>query len=218
MTTVLIVEDHQVVATGLSLGLRAEGYETVSVSGHRSAVADAVRDHDPEVVLLDLYLEDGLLGVDLIPLLDPESRKILVLTAATDDLLLATALEAGAHDVLHKTTPFPELLADLEAVMTGGSNKIENRRQEVLGRARRVRENEERRLVPFDGLTPREQEVLGMLMDGMQAAVIAEESFVSLATVRSQIRAILTKLGVSSQLAAVSLAIRAGWRPGVPPS
>ena len=124
----------------------------------------------------------------------------------------------GAHDVLHKTTPFPELLADLEAVMTGGSNKIENRRQEVLGRARRVRENEERRLVPFDGLTPREQEVLGMLMDGMQAAVIAEESFVSLATVRSQIRAILTKLGVSSQLAAVSLAIRAGWRPGVPPS
>ncbi len=53
-----------------------------------------------------------------------------------------------------------------------------------------------------------------MLVDGVRAADIAEASYVSLSTVRSQIRSILAKLGVGSQLTAVSLAIKAGWAPG----
>ena len=137
-----------------------------------------------------------------------------MLTASTDPLLLASALEAGAHDVLPKTAPFPRLLAGIQQVLGGGSPDVENRRQDILRDARAARMEADRRLAPFLALTPREQEVLGMLMDGLQAAAIAEASYVSLATVRSQIRSILTKLGVSSQLAAVSMAIQAGWTPG----
>ncbi|HXW80901.1 MAG TPA: helix-turn-helix transcriptional regulator [Acidimicrobiales bacterium] len=66
----------------------------------------------------------------------------------------------------------------------------------------------------FDRLTPREQEVLSALMRGDTARDICKHSFVAMPTVRSQIRSILTKLGVSSQLAAVVLAYRSGW-PGV---
>ncbi len=66
------------------------------------------------------------------------------------------------------------------------------------------------------GLTPREQEVLRDLMDGRSAEAIARASYVSLATVRSQIRAVLQKLAVNSQLAAVAKARQAGWRPTSP--
>ncbi len=64
---------------------------------------------------------------------------------------------------------------------------------------------------PFAQLTPREQQVLLALMRGTSALEISKESYVSLPTVRSQIRSILLKLHVSSQLAAVALAYRSGW-------
>ncbi|HXP98899.1 MAG TPA: LuxR C-terminal-related transcriptional regulator [Solirubrobacteraceae bacterium] len=65
----------------------------------------------------------------------------------------------------------------------------------------------------FAILTPREQRVLAELMEGHTADQIAKESWVSVSTVRSQIKSILHKLGVNSQLAAVAMAWRAGWRP-----
>ena len=63
----------------------------------------------------------------------------------------------------------------------------------------------------FDRLSARERQVLSALMRGETARDISRQSFVSLPTVRSQIRSILIKLGVSSQLAAVVLAYRSGW-------
>jgi DNA-binding NarL/FixJ family response regulator len=63
----------------------------------------------------------------------------------------------------------------------------------------------------FDRLTRREEEVLSSLMRGAKAREICAQSFVSMPTVRSQIRSILTKLGVTSQLAAVALAYQNGW-------
>ncbi len=71
---------------------------------------------------------------------------------------------------------------------------------------------------PFQLLTRREQQVLAALMRGCSAREISKEAYVSLPTVRSHIRSILSKLGVSSQLGAVTLAYRSGW-PGnfVPP-
>ena len=73
----------------------------------------------------------------------------------------------------------------------------------------------------FDFLTEREQVVLAELMEGHSAVEIANAAFVSISTVRSQIKAIRNKLGVNSQLAAVAMARRAGWslntRPGNSP-
>ena len=66
-------------------------------------------------------------------------------------------------------------------------------------------------LARFGTLSVRESEVLEELMSGKSAADIATESYVSIATIRSQIKAILRKLGVNSQLAAVVLAYQVGW-------
>jgi DNA-binding NarL/FixJ family response regulator len=69
----------------------------------------------------------------------------------------------------------------------------------------------------LDLLTVREAEVLGLLMTGLAVRDIADASVVSEATVRSQVKSILSKLEVSSQLAAVGLAHRVGWTaPGIP--
>ncbi|MGH9055096.1 MAG: response regulator transcription factor [Acidimicrobiales bacterium] len=68
-------------------------------------------------------------------------------------------------------------------------------------------------LVPFRALSVREQFVLGWLMEGLSADMIARRSWVSVSTVRSHIKSILRKLDVTSQLAAVALAYRVGWRP-----
>jgi DNA-binding NarL/FixJ family response regulator len=65
----------------------------------------------------------------------------------------------------------------------------------------------------FEHLSRREQEVLWALMHGVSAREIAKQSYVALPTVRSQIRAVLSKLGVSSQLAAVALAYQCNWSP-----
>lgn len=66
-------------------------------------------------------------------------------------------------------------------------------------------------MAPFEGLSARERDVLRQIVDGQQAAAIAKASYVSLATVRTQIRSILMKLDVTSQVAAVALARQGGW-------
>lgn len=72
----------------------------------------------------------------------------------------------------------------------------------------------EDRLAPFQRLSRRESEVLAGLLEGWNTEMIAEAAFVSVATVRTQIRSLMQKLGVHSQLAAVAAARRAGWTPG----
>jgi DNA-binding NarL/FixJ family response regulator len=86
-------------------------------------------------------------------------------------------------------------------------------REELLAELCARRQAEQTRLAPFEQLSPREQAVLADLMDGCSAEEIAEVAFVSTTTVRSQIHAVLTKLAVHSQAAAIARGYRAGWRP-----
>jgi two-component system nitrate/nitrite response regulator NarL len=213
MTRILIIEDHRLVAQGLVLGLGAEGFEVRSTEGQPSALAALLAEFSPEVVLLDIYLGEGRSGISLLPLLRAPERAVMVLTGETDPLILARALQAGANTVLGKSAPFSQLLTEIRAVAQGKWASANQRRQEVLNQARIAQQQRFRELAPFSTLTPREEEILALLLQGVRAADIAERSYVSLSTVRSQIRSILAKLGVSSQLSAVSLAVSAGWTP-----
>lgn len=214
MTRVLVIEDHPLVAEGLRLGLEAEGFEVRCTDGDPAALPSLLAAFPVDVVLLDIYLANGRSGIDLIAALREPGRSVLVLTGETDPEVLARALGAGADAVLDKTTPFPRLIREITTIPTGRSVEAANRRAEVLHAARLIDEQRAHRLAPFAVLTHREEQVLAMLIDGVQAADIAARSFVSLSTIRSQIRSILTKLGVGSQLTAVSMAIKAGWAPG----
>jgi len=218
-TTVLIVDDHALLARSLAGGLRDEGFDAHVVDGLDGAgtattVLDAVRRVDADIVLLDLMLF-GAVG-DGLPLIEPlvaGGARVIVLTGATDDALLGACLEAGATGIVSKSSSLDVLLDQLVRAARGVEPLPVATRQELLGTLRRRRAADRARLEPFGRLTPRERAVLGALMDGASPQAIASSSVVSIATVRSQIRSILEKLGVHSQGAAVAMAHRAGWSP-----
>jgi DNA-binding NarL/FixJ family response regulator len=211
----LIVEDHELLAGTMAMALRQKGLEVHAVAGPTSAaVVETARRLAPVLVLLDLELGPPLgSGLDLVrPLVEAGGRVVMV-TGVTDRARLGACIEAGAAGLVSKTAGFSVLVDAVERGAHGTALLGENERQALLGEARRHRRADRERLAPFDALTPREQAVLGGLLAGESADTIAGRSYVSLATVRSHIRAILQKLGVKSQLAAVALARDAEWCP-----
>jgi DNA-binding NarL/FixJ family response regulator len=212
---VLIVEDHGLLAESLLLALRAEGLDAERVAPVTiDGILSEAQRLSPTVVLLDLDLggEIGSSG-GRIPPLQELGAQVVMVTGITDPARLAECLEAGATGLIDKTTSFDQLVDSVREVAELGTIVSPTRREALLAELRRQRRDDQRRREPFERLTPREREVLAALMDGKPAEVIATESFVSLATVRSQIRTILLKLGVNSQLTAVALARRNGWTP-----
>jgi DNA-binding NarL/FixJ family response regulator len=209
----LIVDDHGVLADGLAMALQAEGLPAeVHVPQSPESVMEAVRTRQPHLVLLDLDLgmERGS-GVDLVEPLRTLGPRVLVLTGSTDRIVHARCLEAGAVGVASKADPFDQLLDAIRRAARGEPAMGRRRREELLEELRRDRAVRSERLAPFERLTPKEASVLLALAEGRSADEIARSSYVSLPTVRTQIRGILVKLGVGSQLAAVGMAIDRGW-------
>ncbi|MGY1663362.1 LuxR C-terminal-related transcriptional regulator [Geodermatophilus sp. SYSU D00705] len=214
---VLLVDDHSLFAQSIEIGLRAAGHSAVRVPP-RSAdeIERACAASAPATVLLDLRLGNGeddvpIDGLDLVGPLSSAGCRVVVVTGETGDHTWGTAVERGAVTVLPKDTDLADLLEVVAAVREGRPVLSEGRRQDLLAAARRGRAEESARLAPFRQLSAREAEVLRCLASGMPAATIAATAHVSEATVRTQIRAVLTKLEVTSQLQAVALARRSGW-------
>lgn len=208
----MVVEDHGLLAQSLHVALTAEGMAVhVPPLEHAEILAAAEREK-PVVVLLDLDL--GPLGGDGSALIEPLSlsgARVVVVSGTVDRVRLAGCLESGAYGLLSKAVPLEELVDTVRRAASGEAVVTDASRQLLLSELRAARNARRQELAPLESLSPREQQVLTALMDGRSAAEIARDSVVSEATVRTQIRSILTKLGVRSQLAAVSLARRANW-------
>ena len=211
---VLIVEDHAVLADGLASAFEDEGLCVSVVCGPSpEAIVAAAVEARADVVVLDLML-GGAIGLSL-PLIAPlraAGVEVLVLTGVTDTALLGETIEAGACGVVSKTSSFEVVLERVLQAARHERGMALAERERLLSELRARREDERARLADFENLTPREQAVLAELMEGSSADEIAETSFVSTATVRSQIRGVLAKLSVHSQVAAIARAHRAGWR------
>ncbi|SEO41319.1 DNA-binding response regulator, NarL/FixJ family, contains REC and HTH domains [Trujillonella endophytica] len=213
----LLVDDHSLFAQALQLGLAAAGLPADRVLPSSSAaVVAACAAAAPATVLLDLRLgfdPDGepIDGLDLVGPVTAAGCRVVVVTGEVGDDVWGTAVERGAVTVVAKETALDDLVPLVRAVHAGERVLGEGRRQDLLAAARRARADEDARLAPFRSLTPREDEVLRCMAEGLPAATIASTAHVSEATVRTQIRAVLSKLQVSSQLQAVALARQAGW-------
>jgi two-component system nitrate/nitrite response regulator NarL len=218
LTRVAIVEDHELFAEALDAAMTLEGHDVHRVMIDQEQVnsprlLQTVLRLQPKIVLLDLDLGETGNGARLVEPLTRAGIAVVVVTGSTDRARWGECLRYGARTVLPKTTPLNSLLATIR----------------LIGESRAVLDREEReRLVVFyyaergriqglrgrlEQLTAREREVLAHLMNGHPVREIARRSFVSEATVRTQVKSILAKLEVSSQLAAVGAAHQASWRP-----
>lgn len=211
--SVLIVEDDALIAQAVRSALRAAGLEAEACRATSSdRIVEEVRSTRAPVVLLDV-LHSGCGGgvPELVRSLRALGSEVLAFTDSTDRLLLGAVVEAGASDVVSPLAPTHELVDAVRHGLRGESRLGVSYRQVVLQQLCRERAEQQARLAPFLSLTRREAVVLAEMMEGHAAEAIATTCFVSVPTVRTQIRGILTKLGVKSQLAAVARAYRAGW-------
>ena len=215
---VLIIDDHALLSEALAAAFRERGYgdvDVVPLADDRRLVAE-VAGRQPDVVLLDLHLGPERLATSLIGPLLAIPTTVVLITASRDPLLLGACIESGASGIVDKAQPFDELAAMVEAASRGAPVLSGAARDVLLSEMRDRQRARRATLAPFESLTPREQAVLNGLCHGRTADEIATESDVALSTVRTHIRAILSKLHVKTQLAAVAAARRAGWEPGDP--
>lgn len=211
VTRVLVVDDHEVLATSLAHVLDAEpDLVTVGVAGSLERARALIPTCAPDVILLDHRLPDGD-GADAIGelLALRPSAQVVMLTASAADHVLVKALEAGASGFVSKTRSLAELTSAVRAAAAGEaviSPELLARLLPRLHRSGRPRAND---------LTEREREVLGLLSGGLSNAAIAAELTVSVHTVRNHIANLSAKLGAHSKLEALSIAVRDGLLPGV---
>jgi DNA-binding NarL/FixJ family response regulator len=209
---IAIVEDHELLADSLAFALSGGGFEPVVIRPtSEREVLHRVFELAPRVVLLDVHLGEMGSGLELIEPLRALKVDVICVTGEASRAVWGACIESGAAGIVSKAVPFDELVERISAVLAGEAAISATEREALLYAVRKHRNDERVRLEPFQRLTVRECEVLHELMEGLPAETIAERAYVSLTTVRSHIRAILQKLGVTSQLAAVTMAVRANW-------
>jgi DNA-binding NarL/FixJ family response regulator len=197
-TRVLIVEDHRVVAEGLAALINDQA--DMKVVGNVGTVADCVAaatELNPDVVLLDFRLPDGL-GPDAaaaIRTIRP-AAKMIFLTREDTEAARFAAVQSGASAFLHKSRAAAEVVAAIRDVARGKMLITPRTIATLLAKRRAIE-------AQLDRLTPREKEVLKLMAEGYPSRAIAAELGISYTTVRTHIRGLGGKLAVHSKLEAI---------------
>ncbi len=208
---VLIVDDHEVLASSLAQALDIE--PDLHVVGRAGSLASAERmilTTTPDVLLLDHRLPDGD-GVGAIPRLRALRQRmaVVVLTASTAEHVLVSAIESGASGFVSKTRGLPELVSAVRAAAAGEAVVSPELLSRLLPRLHRQRNGGN----GHQALTEREREVLSLVAEGLANAAIADRLVVSVHTVRNHVANLSAKLGASSKLEALAIAVREGLLP-----
>lgn len=217
---VLIVEDHALFAESLQLALGLASHEVarLTAAAHVSPadLASAITRARPRTVLLGLNLGGFGESTQVIVPLARAGIDVVVLTASDDRARWGECVRKGARKVLSKGRPLADILTTVRRLHLGQPVMTPVEREELLKQWQEDRARHDGDRQGLQRLSHRERVVLGNLMRGNSVRNIASTSGVSEATVRTQVTSILAKLGVSSQLAAVSLAHHVDWHPPEP--
>lgn len=216
MTAVRIVsvDDHVVVREGLRAML--DGMPEVAIVGEAEDLAgalEAVEEHRPDVVLLDLRLQggSGLEACRAIAERYPDV-KVVFLTVYEDEQYVFEGLRAGARGYMLKKVKPEDLVRFLQAVQAGEIVIDPSLGGQIAMRAAATRAGDSWPGAHL-GLTQRESEVLQQLVKGLNNRAIAETLFVSEDTVKSHVRSVLRKLGARDRTQAVAMALRQNLVP-----
>jgi DNA-binding NarL/FixJ family response regulator len=209
--TVVVVDDHALLAESVVMTLRASGFSACSVAFDCADLVAAVLDRHPSLVLLDLFLgEQPDVSFAALASFAAASVPVLVVTATNSRFLHARCLEAGAVGIVEKSSPIETLIDAVAHTLRSESVMSKSRSIELLSELASVRRTVEP-VSLVHTLTPRERDVLQALTLGHPAGRIARDNQTSVVTVRTHIRSVLLKLNVHSQLEAVSIAMRQNW-------
>ena len=209
---VLIVDDDALVRAGLAMLLAgAEGIEVVGEAVDGGDVADAVAEHEPDVVLMDIRMPgmDGLAATELVRAQSAAPEVIVLTTFEVDDYVVR-ALRAGASGFLLKDVHRDRLVDAVHAVAAGESllaPAVTRRLIEYYVATAPARPA----LSALRMLTPREADVLRLIARGQSNAEIAATLFLGESTVKSYISNLLSKLGLRDRVHAVVFAYETGF-------
>ncbi len=213
---VVVVARRPVEADGLSLLLARAGMDVTALSGPEACLLETVGAvvacRPGTVVVIDPELGEDPDGAGWIrPLVRLGAHVVVV--GHHDDLARARMVADGAAAILDRVLPPCELEHAVRRSARGGHLVPPGERRRLHALLARHLSREEGLRERFSRLTPQEQAVLAAMMQGVRPQAIAVARQVSVTTVRAHIRSVLRKLEVSSQLQAVSLARRTGWKP-----
>jgi DNA-binding NarL/FixJ family response regulator len=223
VTSVVLVDDQEMVRTGFRMILEARGIEVLGEAGDGTSGVEVVRRTRPDVVLMDVRMP-GMDGIDATAALldgDPVPSRVLILTTFDLDEYVYRALQAGASGFLLKDARPDELVRAIEVVAAGDALLAPSVTRRLIadfargGPAGGAAAADPGRAKALASLTEREAEVLALLARGRSNAEIAAELYVGEATVKSHVSGLLLKLGLRDRVQAVVFAYEAGVvRPG----
>jgi len=206
MIRVLIADDHGVIRDGLGRLIAAlPDMELVGVAADGAEAVERCRTERPDVVLMDLEMPgvDGIEATRRI-LVDRPGTAVLVLTSFSDRPRILGALEAGACGYLLKDVAADQVAEGIRAAARGESPLDPRAARTVL--AARAEPD------PAGGLSPREREVLGLLVAGLPNKLIARRLEISEKTVKSHLTSVFRAIGVTDRTQAALWAERNGFR------
>jgi len=204
--TILIVDDHPVVRDGLVAILSTQpDFEIVGEVGDGLEAVAQVAKLRPDVLLLDLEIPE-MDGVAVLRQMRQQGITVrtIVFTAFDTDERILTAVRAGAQGYLLKGVPRQELFNAIRVVHGGGSLLQPIVASKLMQRVSQEPEP------PIEQLTPREEEVLDLLAQGLQNKEIAQKLVISERTVKFHVSAILGKLEAGNRTEAVAIAVQRG--------
>lgn len=200
---VMIVDDHDMVRRGLVAFLNVNSdLVMVGEANNGQKAVELCEEIQPDVILMDLVMPvmDGAAATRMIRERWPEIQ-VVALTSFEEKELIQDALQAGAISYLLKNVTADSLAEAIRAAHVGRSTLAPEATRVLIQSARQGP-------VPGDDLTPREREVLALIVEGLTNPEIAAELNISRSTARAHVSQILSKLGVSNRAEAISLAFR----------
>jgi DNA-binding NarL/FixJ family response regulator len=208
---VLIVDDHDLFRTGLRNLLEEQGVVLVGEAATGADAVKLVRERNPDVVVMDLNMP-GMGGVEAtrhISAIAPLTH-VVMLTISDEDNDVMDAILAGACGYLLKDSSIQDLMAGIRAASRGESLISPHIAAKVLQRVRATSTQPEIASTIRAELSDREVEVLKLIANGKDNAVIAAELHISPKTVKNHISNILMKLQIDNRIQAAVYAVRSG--------
>jgi DNA-binding NarL/FixJ family response regulator len=206
VTRVLIADDHGVLRDGLGRVITAQpDMDLVGTAANGADAVELCAETAPDVVLMDLEMPvmDGIEATRAICSANPDTT-VLVLTSFLDRHRITRALDAGAAGYLLKDASADEVVNGIRAAARGGS-PLDPRAARLLLESHAAPD-------PLAALSPREREVLGLLLEGMPNKLIARRLGISEKTVKSHLTSVFRAIGVTDRVQAVLWAERQGLR------